>query len=105
MTQNPQNVVNTIRIVSTLFLVVGFLAVVAGLIVSIRNSQLTYDYFTQTTEALRNAAETNSILSQATATMETNRVVSDSLYASGIGSLLFGIGLALVDLLRINSKR
>jgi hypothetical protein len=86
-----------------MFLVIGFLAVMAGLIVSINNSKLSYDYFTQTTEALRNAAESNSVLTQAMGNIETNKLVSQSLYATGIGSLLFGIGLALVDLLRINS--
>lgn len=105
MTQNAQSIINTIRIVSTLFLVVGFLAVMAGLVVSINNAQLSFDFFSQTTEALRNAAESNSIIAQGSATIETNKILAQSLFASGIGSLLFGIGLALVDLLRVNSKR
>ncbi len=105
MAQNSQSIINTIRIVSTLFLVIGFLAVMAGLIVSINNAQLSFDYFSQTTEALRNAAESNSVIAQGVATIETNKILAQSLFASGLGALLFGIGLALVDLLRVNSKR
>ncbi len=103
MTKSPVSVVNTIRILSTVFLVIGFLAIMAGLIVSVNNLQLTYDYFTQTTTAMRNAAEANSTIALAQGTMEANKMIAGSLYATGVGALLFGIGLALVDLLRINS--
>lgn len=102
MTQSPQSKVNTIRIVSTMFLVVGFLAIIAGLIVSINNSQLAFDFYSQTTESLRNAAESNSVVNQAMATVEQNKIIAESLFASGIGALLFGIGIALVDLLWVN---
>ena len=103
MNQEAVRVINTIRIISTVFLVVGFLAIMAGLIVSINNMQLSYEFFSETTEATRNAAQENSVISQVLGTIESNKLIANGLFASGIGSLLFGIGLALVDLLRLTS--
>lgn len=96
--------VRSIRILSTFFLSAGIISVMAGLVISINTATLTLDYFTSTTEALRNAAEEGSILSYAHAQIESNRVIANSLFASGIGSLLFGIGLAIVDVLKLQMR-
>lgn len=95
--------VNTIRVASTVFLVVGFLSVMGGLIISINNNALVYSFFAETTVATRNAAEVGSTIAQVMAAIESNRLMANALYASGIGALLFGIGLALVDLLRLQA--
>jgi hypothetical protein len=101
--QDQIKVINTIRVASTVFLVIGFLSVMGGLIVSINNNALVYDFYAHTTVALRNAAEANSTVTQVMAAIESNKVIANALYASGIGALLFGIGLAIVDVLRLQS--
>lgn len=93
--------VQTVRFLSTLFLVIGFLSVIAGVIVSIQGSILSYDFYSQSTAAERAAGEAWSLVNVYSANIESGKIVANALFMGGLASILFGIGLALIDVLKL----